>query len=184
MVLKVKGGSRMRRIGLIVPFAVLFLVAAACTTDDDGGGGDGGGGEDTGSVTVFSAMEPFEAEALNAIIDEQINAQVDYVAEVEASAEFEEQVQIRIEGGNPPDVAMYPQPGAVLEQAAAGTAISLEDLGFTADELNATFGEYFLSLGEFEGEHYGIPTNINLKSLIWYAKDDFDAAGYTVPATF
>ena len=176
----------MRRIRLIVPFVVLFLVAAACASDDGGGGGDGdgGGGEDTGSVTVFSAMEPFEAEALNAILDEQINAQVDYVAEVEASAEFEEQVQIRIEGGNPPDVAMYPQPGAVLEQAAAGTAISLEDLGFTADELNATFGEYFLSLGEFEGEHYGIPTNINLKSLIWYAKDDFDAAGYTVPTTF
>ena len=51
-------------------------------------------------------------------------------------------------------------------------------------KLEDTFGEYFLSLGEFEGEHYGIPTNINLKSMVWYPKDDFDAAGYEVPETW
>jgi alpha-glucoside transport system substrate-binding protein len=79
---------------------------------------------------------------------------------------------------------LLPQPGAVVDQAASGNAISLEDLGFDIAELEATFGEYFLSLGEFEGEHYGLPTNINLKSMIWYPKDDFDAAGYAVPTTF
>src|SRR3546814_1431819 len=46
------------------------------------------------------------------------------------------------------------------------------------------FGEYFLSLGEYEGKHYGVPTNINLKSMVWYPKDDFDAAGYEVPDTW
>ena len=40
---------------------------------------------------------------------------------------------------------------------------------------------YYLSLGEVDGKHYGLPTNINLKSMIWYPKDAFDAAGYTVP---
>ena len=54
-------------------------------------------------------------------------------------------------------------------------------MGFDIDALERQFGEYFLSLGEFEGEHYGIPTNVNLKSMVWYPKDDFDAAGYTVP---
>ena len=62
--------------------------------------------------------------------------------------------------------------------------MALEDLGFDIADLESTFGEYFLSLGEFEGKHYGIPTNINLKSMVWYAKDDFDAAGYTVPESF
>ena len=41
-----------------------------------------------------------------------------------------------------------------------------------------------MSLGEYEGEHYGMPTNINLKSMIWYPVDDFEAAGYEVPATW
>ena len=167
---------------------VAVLIAAACGGDDDNGdgngNGDGGGGENTGSVSVFSAMEPFEADALNAIIDEQINADADYDAEVEASGDFEEQSQIRIEGGNPPDVIMLPQPGAVLEQAEAGTAIALEDLGLEISEMEEIFGEYLMSLGEFEGKHYGIPTNINLKSMIWYPKDDFDAAGYEIPTTW
>ena len=38
-----------------------------------------------------------------------------------------------------------------------------------------------MALGEVDGKHYGIPTNINLKSMIWYPKDDFDEAGYKVP---
>ena len=69
-------------------------------------------------------------------------------------------------------------------QAASGNALSLEDLGYNIDDLNATFGDYFVSLGEFEGEHYGLPTNSNWKSLIWYPKDDFDKAGYEIPETW
>ena len=57
-------------------------------------------------------------------------------------------------------------------------------MGFDIDELNAELGEDFVALGEFEGKHYGLPTNINLKSMVWYPKDDFDAAGYTVPETW
>ena len=45
-------------------------------------------------------------------------------------------------------------------------------------------GESFVALGEYEGKHYGMPTNINLKSMVWYPKDDFDAAGYEVPETW
>ena len=37
-----------------------------------------------------------------------------------------------------------------------------------------------MALGEVDGQHYGVPTNINLKSMVWYPKDDFDAAGYQV----
>ena len=63
-------------------------------------------------------------------------------------------------------------------------AVSLEDMGFDIAQLEETFGPYLLALVEVDGEHYGLPTNVNLKSMIWYPKDDFDAAGYTVPETF
>jgi alpha-glucoside transport system substrate-binding protein len=176
----------MRNARLFVLSISFILLVAACRAEDegDGDGQAGGGGADTGSVSLFAAMEPFEAEALQAVLDELVNSETDYRAEVEASADFEEQAQIRVEGGNPPDVIMYPQPGAVLEQAEAGNAIALEDMGFDIADLEATFGSYLLSLGEFEGKHYGIPTNINLKSTVWYAVDDFEAAGYQVPTTF
>ena len=174
----------MKRLRLLVVPLVLAGLLVACGDDDGGDGDASGGGEDTGRVTVLGAMEPEEAEALQAIIDETINADADYEAELEASSDFEEQAQIRVEGGNPSDVMLYPQPGTVIELARSGDAISLEDLGFDIDDLNDRFGEYFMSLGEYEGEHYGLPTNINLKSMVWYPKDDFDAAGYEVPETW
>jgi alpha-glucoside transport system substrate-binding protein len=175
----------MRRLRLLVLPVVLLMVGAACGggEGDGDGDGDGAGGEDTGTVNVLNAMDPTEAEVVQGIVDELITPEVDYEAEIEASADFEAQLQIRAEGGTL-DIILLPQPGAVLDQAASGNAVSLEDLGFDIAELEATFGEYFLTLGEFEGEHYGLPTNINLKSMVWYPKEAFDAAGYTVPTTF
>jgi len=176
---------RFRRL-MAVP-AVIVMLLAACGDDDDDDGGaagteEGGGGEDTGTVNVLNAMEPEEAEVVQGVVDELITADADYEVEIEASGSFEEDFQIRAEGGTL-DVALLPQPGAVADAVDQG-AVSLEDMGFDIAELEATFGSYLLELGAVDGEHYGLPTNVNLKSMIWYPKDDFDAAGYTVPETF
>jgi alpha-glucoside transport system substrate-binding protein len=172
---------------IVLPIVVAMLVATACGDDDDDGGDEAGGGEpaegqeeNTGSVNVLSAMEPEEAEALQGIIDENIDA--DYDAEIEASAEFEQQLQIRAEGGTL-DLAMLPQPGAVADAAEAG-AVSLEDMGFDIDELRETFGDVLMDLVEVDGQHYGLPSNVNLKSMIWYPADNFEEAGYEVPETW
>jgi alpha-glucoside transport system substrate-binding protein len=185
---------RIRR-WMAVPAAAVMLFAAACGGDDDDDGGaaedTGGGGaeggtellEDTGTVNLMSAGEPEEVDAYQQIFDDLINADAEYTAEVESVGDFEEQFQIRAEGGTL-DVAAVPQPGAIPDLVESGSIVSLEDLGFDIDELNATLGESFMALGEVDGEHYGLPTNINLKSMVWYPKDDFDAAGYTVPETW
>ena len=177
---------RMRRLLAVPAVAILFL--AACGDDDDDEGadteetGDGGGGEDTGTVNVLNAMEPEEAEVVQGVVDELITSDADYEVEIEASGAFEEDFQIRSEGGTL-DIALLPQPGAVADAVDQG-AVSLEDMGFDIAELESTFGEYLFTLVEVDGEHYGIPSNINLKSMVWYPKDDFDEAGYEVPETF
>jgi alpha-glucoside transport system substrate-binding protein len=183
----------MRLRKLMIPLFVVALAATACGGDDDDGdaadGGDdteqGGAdlGEDTGTVNLMSAGQPNEVEAYQEIFDELINAETDYDVEIEAIDAIVEQVQIRAEGGTL-DVAAVPQPGLITELAAAGDLVSLEDLGFDIAELNDLLGEDFVALGEYEGEHYGIPTNINLKSMVWYPKAAFDDAGYTVPETW
>jgi alpha-glucoside transport system substrate-binding protein len=173
----------MRRTRLIVlPLVVLMLGVVACQ-EEEGGGGGAAQLENTGTVNVLNAMDPVaEVPAIQAIIDDNLG-DVDYTVEIEGSADFEEQFPIRAEGGTL-DIALLPQPGTVAAQAAAGTLTSLEDLGFDIAELEALFGEYFVSLGEYKGEHYGLPTNINLKSMVWYPKAAFDAAGYEVPTTW
>jgi alpha-glucoside transport system substrate-binding protein len=171
------------------------LVAAACSSSDsdstDTTSAAGDGTTETVApdlngteVSIFGAFAGIEADAVNQVIEEKFNVPTGSDAVYEGSDSFEEQIKIRIEGGNPPDVAIYPQPGAVIEQAAAGTAIALEDLGFETSELEAIFGPYLPSLGEYEGKHYGIPTNVNLKSMVWYNKPIFDANGYEIPTTY
>lgn len=186
--------SRTRRAGALL--AVGLLVLTACGDDDeddaatgteegDGGGSEGGGDQldDTGTVNLMSAGEPEEVEAYQAIFDDLINSQTDYAVEIESVGDFEQQFQIRAEGETL-DVAAVPQPGAIPALVESGSIISLEDLGFDIAELEATLGASFVALGEYEGQHYGLPTNINLKSMVWYPVDDFTAAGYEVPETF
>jgi alpha-glucoside transport system substrate-binding protein len=168
--------------------AVATLLLAACGSDDDDESGTETEGaanqeEDTGSVNLLSAGEPEEVEAYQVIFDDLINSETDYEVEIEASGDFEEQFQIRAEGGTL-DVAAVPQPGAIPALVDSGSIVSLEDMGFDIDELNDLLGESFVALGEYEGEHYGLPTNINLKSMVWYPKDAFEAAGYEVPETW
>jgi alpha-glucoside transport system substrate-binding protein len=164
------------------------LVLAACGDDDDAAA-PGENGEDVEdlsgtSVSVFGAPTSVEETAIQNVIEETFNEPTGSNATYEGSDDFEAQIQIRSEGGNPPDVALFPQPGTLVEQAQAGYLISLEDLGYDIDELRDTFGEYLISLGEHDGQHYGLPTNVNYKSMVWYNQAIFDEEGYEVPETW
>jgi alpha-glucoside transport system substrate-binding protein len=174
--------TAMRKFRMLAATVVIVMIAAACTKKADNND-NGGQAENKGTVNVLNALEPAENEVLQSITDKLITPEVDYKAEFEVADDIAQQIQIRSEGGTL-DVVLVPQPGAVVQQATDGNAVSLEDMGFDMSALEETFGSYFLSLGEYNGEHYGIPTNINLKSMVWYPKDDFDKAGYTVPTTW
>jgi alpha-glucoside transport system substrate-binding protein len=175
------------------------MVMSACGDDDDddsaaeattaSGGAQATTGAtvaqqaNTGKVNLMSAGEPEEVAAYQAIFDELINANTDYKVEIESVGDFEQQFQIRAEGGTL-EVAAAPQPGSIPALVDKGSIVALEDMGFDIAELNSLLGESFVALGEYKGKHYGIPTNINLKSMVWYPKDDFDAKGYKVPTTW
>jgi alpha-glucoside transport system substrate-binding protein len=191
-----KRTRKFRRLrGTAVALLAFGLIATACggdsgsgtTTTGGGGATTTGGGaeqkENTGKVNLMSAGEPDEVAAYQAIFDDLINSKVDYTATVESVSDFEEQFQIRAEGGTL-EVAAAPQPGSIPDLVDKGEIVSLEDMGFDIDELNSLLGESFVALGEYKGKHWGLPTNINLKSMVWYPKDDFDKAGYQVPKTW
>jgi alpha-glucoside transport system substrate-binding protein len=175
----------MRRLRWLALLAIVAMIAVACSKSSSStGGGAGPDQPNTGTVNVLSALDPkTEVKPMQAIFDEKINSGADYKAEIEGSDNFETDVQVRGQGGTL-DVALLPQPGSLPGLVTTAHAVSLEDMGYNIDDLNATFGKPFMDLGLVNGKHYGIPTNINLKSMIWYPKDDFDAAGYQIPKTW
>jgi alpha-glucoside transport system substrate-binding protein len=164
---------------VIAVLAVTALVAVGCGSSDNKKKGD----NLTGTLSLMSAGEQNEVDAYQSIFDDLINSKVKYKAQVESVSDFEQQFQIRAKSGTL-QVAAAPQPGALPKLADAGQIVSLEDLGMDIDALNNLVGKSFMDLGVYKGKHWGLPTNVNLKSMIWYPKKAFDAKGYQVPKTW
>jgi alpha-glucoside transport system substrate-binding protein len=166
----------MRKTKWLVLLAVFALVVAAC-----------GGGEpevEGVSFTLFGAPTGVEGEAMSGFLD-VYNAETGAAVQYVGSDDFESQLRIRVEGGDPPSAAFTPQPGSICPWADQGWLISAEDMGLDIDELNSDRSQGLMDLGVCsDGEHYGFPWFPNAKSLVWYHEPTFTAQGYEIPETW
>lgn len=193
--------KRFRNVAILL--FVLALVMAACSSDDsDGDSGDttttaaaatettsGGGsasGEDTGFVEIFG---PETSNELLAFQDSMVPYE-EAVTEAGGSVQviitgdrsFQELTDVRIEGGNPPDIGMYAQPGKIQDLASRGVIQPLPD--DLVAELAPMYDPFWLELVTYEGNVYGVPNKADLKSLVWYSPAAFAAGGYAIPETW
>jgi alpha-glucoside transport system substrate-binding protein len=138
--------------------------------------------EDTGTIFVMGPFRGEEEERFQAVIAafEEQNPDIDVV--YAGSAEFETLINIRVEAGDPPDIAAIPQPGLMNKFAAADQIVPLwpEVLSL----LDQNYSPAWKDLGSYEGVPYGLFHRVNAKGWIWYNKPAFEAAGYMVPTTW
>ncbi len=104
------------------------------------------------------------------------------------SDSFEQQIVIDVEGGSPPNVAIFPQPGLAADLASKGQLVPLgEGLAeFMVENYGA--GQSWVDLGSYANaedvtEFFAFAYKVDLKSLVWYSPDNFTDAGYEVPTT-
>ncbi|WP_031007454.1 ABC transporter substrate-binding protein [Streptomyces sp. NRRL F-5727] len=100
----------------------------------------------------------------------------------EGDGEFEAQIQLRVDGGNAPDVAFFPQPGLLERFARAGRlkpaspgVVALAEQGWSAD---------WNGYATVDGTLYGTPLVANVKSFVWYSPTFFRDRGLGVPRTW
>ncbi|MER7406058.1 ABC transporter substrate-binding protein [Streptomyces sp. NPDC000070] len=100
----------------------------------------------------------------------------------EGDGEFEAQIQIRVEGGNAPDVAFFPQPGLLERFARAGKLkpASAE----VASLAKQGWSEEWNSYATVDGTLYGTPLVANVKSFVWYSPKFFRDKGLSIPRTW
>ncbi len=105
----------------------------------------------------------------------------------EGSKEFEASIAIRVDGGNPPDIVDFPQPGLLSTFVKKGKAIDLSKV-INQDWLKQNYNQSWLDMGTMQGPSgpimAGVWGRVNGKSLVWYPKAEFDQAGYKVPQTW
>jgi alpha-glucoside transport system substrate-binding protein len=95
--------------------------------------------------------------------------------------QFETEVIVRVDGGNPPDLIDFPQPGGFLDLIKKGQVFPFPDaLGaaVTADNVPG-----WPELATVDGKVYGVPSRANVKSLVWYSPKAFADKGYKIPTT-
>jgi alpha-glucoside transport system substrate-binding protein len=185
--------QRSRGIKVLAAVAAFGLLAAACGSDDDDGGADTttDGADDGGdaqsrdaSFTLFGAPTGVEGEALAGFID-VYNETTGTDIEFTGSDDFESQLRIRVDGGDPPAVAFTPQPGTICSFADEGALVSLEEMGFDIEQMKEDHSAYWMGLGECDdGQHYGIPWFPNYKSIVFYHEPTFTEMGYEIPETY
>lgn len=89
----------------------------------------------------------------------------------------------RVEAGNPPDIAILPNPGQLYELAQAGRLVPLDSF-MDVEKIKADYGPSWVDLASYNGHLYGIFYKVAIKSLVWYNPKAFEAKGYQVPKTW
>jgi len=88
----------------------------------------------------------------------------------------------RVQGGNPPDVAMLPQPGLMADLAKQNAIKPIKDVA--GDAIGSNFAPVWGQLGSVNGTLYGLWFKAANKSTFWYDKKALTEAGVQPPATW
>lgn len=99
----------------------------------------------------------------------------------EGDKSFETQILVRAKAGNPPDLAIVPQPGLLKQLVGTGKAVVAPDE--VAANVDKFWGKDWKAYATVDGKFYGAPLGASVKSLVWYSPKDFKDSGYQVPTT-
>ena len=139
--------------------------------------------------TVVTMQGPFtDADAVK--FDNSVKAFEDATGidvQYTGSKEFEASISITVEGGSAPDIVDFPQPGLLKSLVAKGYGVDLTSV-INQDWLKTNYNQSWLDMAMMDAPNgkimAGVWGRVNGKSLVWYPKAAFDAAGYKVPTTW
>lgn len=170
--------QRNRRLAPLALLGAVGVAIAGCGAP--GGAGEEGGGGDENTVTVYGTIVDDEAKLLQESWKDWADEN-GITVKYEGSQDFETQLGTRAQGGNPPDVAIFPQPGLFADFA------SRDFLKPAPEEVEQNANEYWsedwVRYGTYDGTFYGAPLMANVKGWIWYSPAKFEEWGVEVPTT-
>ena len=132
------------------------------------------------TVSIYSGtVTPEDTAYINSYkpFEECTGATVNY----EGDKSFETQVLVRAKAGNPPDLAIVPQPGLVKQLVATGTVVPAPQA--VSDNTDKFWDPIWKTYSTVDGVFYGAPGSASVKSLVWYSPSEFSDKNYEIPTT-
>lgn len=174
-----------------VPMAVLAasgLLLVGCSggadpNDPNAGGGAGAGsvGSADGVVDIYGTINGDEATLLEESWADW-EAENDIEIRYTGDKEFEKQIGIKVQGGDTPDLAIFPQPGLLADTVASGKVQELPEDALANVQEN--WSEDWQAYGQVDGTQYGAPLMASVKGYVWYSPAQFEEWGVEVPKTY
>lgn len=155
------------------------LLLSACGEAGNLAEAETGGGRTVTVLGVIIDEQQAKLEQALAPFEEETGIRVIY----EGTDAFATLLPVRVESGNAPDIAMFPQPGLKADFAREGQLVPLNTFMDMA-QLQEAYDQDWLDLSTIDGDTYGIWYRASVKSLVWYRPAAFAAAGYEVPQTW
>ncbi len=171
----------------------LSLTACGGSSGDKGGSDKSSGATETGTTVtlprlngaslevaaVWTGTEQANFRKVLAEFEKRTGAKVTFVPAQDPIINF---LGSKIAGGQPPDVALLPQPGAIKQAVEKKWA---KPLGAEAQaELGKNYSQGWQDIGKVDGKQYGVYYKAANKSLIWYNAKVFEGAGAKEPKTW
>jgi alpha-glucoside transport system substrate-binding protein len=171
--------------------AVISVVAAACgsatassSSSSASASGSSGGGSTSisGNISVMAVWSGAEQKAfqqvLNGFMAKYPNVKVTFTS---AGDQLPTVLATAVAGGNPPDIAVLPQPGLMVQFVNKG---ALKPIDFAKGVVQQNFSPDWVKLGTVNGHLYGLFFKGANKSTVWYNVQAFKNAGITPPTTW
>ena len=140
-------------------------------------------GEYSGTtVTVdgpFADNDQVKFEESMKAFEEATGIDVNYIG----GKEFEGSIGVRVEAGDAPDIADFPQPGLLANFVAQGKVVEVTSF-IPVEWLQQQYNQSWIDMTTYDGKVSAVFHRFSGKSLVWYPVDDFEAAGYEVPTTW
>jgi len=135
------------------------------------------------TVTVDGAFEGNDADGVKfaesmKAFEEATGITVNYIG----NKEFEASIAVRVDAGDAPDIVDFPQPGLFAGFVRSGDIVPVDFISneWLSQQYNAGWREF----NTVDGVEAGVMHRYSGKSLVWYPKQAWDAAGYEVPETW
>jgi len=165
----------------IAVMAIAGLALAGCSSEGPAAEGPGDFGTADGVVTVYGTIADTEAELLEqSWADWETENDIDI--QYESSKEFEAQIGVRAQGGDAPDLAIFPQPGLMGDLADRGYIQPAPE--GVASNVAEGWSEDWAGYATVNDTLYGAPLMASVKGFIWYSPKTFAENGWEVPATW
>ena len=164
--------------------AALALIASGCGGDDTTGGSGTVDlpdltGETLEVAAVWTGAEQKTFEKVMSGFEEATGASFEYTSTGDDIASV---LGTRLEGGEPPDIAILPQPGLLQQFAEAGDLKPVsDDVAAAVDENYASIWRNLATSGD---QLYGVWVDASNKSTVWYNTNLFTQAGVEPPETW